>query len=128
MCVCVCLSQVYLPCVLQTKKRYVGYMYESLDQKEPTFDAKGIETVRRDGCPAVSKVTSKPFSSLPHFSVLYTNHCHASFLPPLVYSDLFTRVSQGKGLWLLREMLVLCLDTEMSQCLILPFRLSHTHI
>lgn len=49
--------QVYLPCVLQTKKRYVGYMYESLDQKEPTFDAKGIETVRRDGCPAVSKVT-----------------------------------------------------------------------
>lgn len=49
--------QVYLPCVLQTKKRYVGYMYESLDQKEPVFDAKGIETVRRDGCPAVSKVT-----------------------------------------------------------------------
>lgn len=50
-------SQVYLPCVLQTKKRYVGYMYESLDQKEPVFDAKGIETVRRDNCPAVSKVT-----------------------------------------------------------------------
>ena len=50
-------SQVYLPCILQTKKRYVGYMYESLDQKEPVFDAKGIETVRRDSCPAVSKVT-----------------------------------------------------------------------
>lgn len=50
-------SQVYLPCMLQTKKRYVGYMYESLDQKEPVFDAKGIETVRRDSCPAVSKVT-----------------------------------------------------------------------
>lgn len=56
--------QVYLPCVLQTKKRYVGYMYESLDQKEPVFDAKGIETVRRDGCPAVSKVTGKPSSPL----------------------------------------------------------------
>lgn len=54
---CVYFSQVYLPCVLQTKKRYVGYMYESLDQKEPVFDAKGIETVRRDSCPAVSKVT-----------------------------------------------------------------------
>lgn len=51
-------EQVYLPCVLQTKKRYVGYMYESLDQKNPVFDAKGIETVRRDGCPAVAKVTS----------------------------------------------------------------------
>lgn len=48
--------QVYLPCVLQTKKRYVGYMYETLDQKDPVFDAKGIETVRRDSCPAVSKV------------------------------------------------------------------------
>lgn len=53
-------GQVYLPCVLQTKKRYVGYMYESLDQKNPVFDAKGIETVRRDGCPAVAKVTSIP--------------------------------------------------------------------
>ena len=48
--------QVYLPCVLQTKKRYVGYMYENPDQKEPVFDAKGIETVRRDTCPAVAKV------------------------------------------------------------------------
>lgn len=41
---------------LQTKKRYVGYMYESADQEEPIYEAKGIETVRRDGCPAVAKV------------------------------------------------------------------------
>lgn len=53
---CFSFFQVYLPCVLQTKKRYVGYMYETLDQKEPVFDAKGIETVRRDSCPAVAKV------------------------------------------------------------------------
>ncbi|XP_019740532.1 DNA polymerase zeta catalytic subunit isoform X2 [Hippocampus comes] len=52
-------EKVYLPCVLQTKKRYVGYMYESLGQKEPVFDAKGIETVRRDGCPAVSKILER---------------------------------------------------------------------
>ena len=45
-----------MPCILQTKKRYVGFMYETLDQSEPVFDAKGIETVRRDGCPAVGKV------------------------------------------------------------------------
>lgn len=51
------LSQVYLPCVLETKKRYVGYMYETLDQRDPVFDAKGIETVRRDSCPAVPKVS-----------------------------------------------------------------------
>ncbi len=48
--------QVYLPCVLESKKRYVGYSYESLEQEEPIFDAKGIETVRRDSCPAVGKV------------------------------------------------------------------------
>jgi DNA polymerase zeta len=51
--------QVYLPCVLQTKKRYAGFMYESPDQKEPVYDAKGIETVRRDTCAAVSKVKLK---------------------------------------------------------------------
>lgn len=50
------LEKVYQPCILQTKKRYVGYMYESPEQKEAAFDAKGIETVRRDGCPAGAKV------------------------------------------------------------------------
>ena len=54
-----------MPCVLQTKKRYVGYAYESEDQKEPIFDAKGIETVRRDGCPAVVKV-HHTFNISPH--------------------------------------------------------------
>ncbi|XP_065648573.1 uncharacterized protein LOC100213595 isoform X4 [Hydra vulgaris] len=52
-------EKVYQPCFLITKKRYVGYMYESLDQKVPIFDAKGIETVRRDNCPAVGKVLEK---------------------------------------------------------------------
>lgn len=80
-------SQVYLPCVLQTKKRYVGYMYESLDQKEPVFDAKGIETVRRDSCPAVSKVTGKnqPASFLHHF------HC-------VLHRSLPRQLSFGSGL------------------------------
>lgn len=50
------LEKVYQPCILQTKKRYVGYMYESPDQKEPVYEAKGIETVRRDGIPATTKV------------------------------------------------------------------------
>ncbi|KAI8846694.1 hypothetical protein BC829DRAFT_445128 [Chytridium lagenaria] len=40
----------------KTKKRYVGFMYETLEETEPGFDAKGIETVRRDGCPAVAKM------------------------------------------------------------------------
>nr|CAI5846392.1 unnamed protein product [Callosobruchus analis] len=53
------LEKVYQPCILQTKKRYTGYMYETPDQKEPVFEAKGIETVRRDGCPAVRKMLEK---------------------------------------------------------------------
>ncbi|CAG9460605.1 unnamed protein product [Pedinophyceae sp. YPF-701] len=50
------LEKVYLPCILQTKKRYVGMAFESPTQKRPRFDAKGIETVRRDACPAVVKM------------------------------------------------------------------------
>ncbi|KAI6684892.1 hypothetical protein NL676_030805 [Syzygium grande] len=49
------MEKVYHPCFLFTKKRYVGYSYESPDQVEPLFDAKGIETVRRDTCGAVAK-------------------------------------------------------------------------
>ncbi|CCM07100.1 uncharacterized protein FIBRA_09427 [Fibroporia radiculosa] len=50
-------EKVYLPCVLMAKKRYVGFKFESPDDSEPTFDAKGIETVRRDGIPAQQKMT-----------------------------------------------------------------------
>jgi len=52
-------EKIYQPCILQSKKRYVGYSYETPDQKKPVYDAKGIETVRRDGCPAVRKVLAR---------------------------------------------------------------------
>ncbi|KAH7358579.1 DNA polymerase family B [Plectosphaerella cucumerina] len=52
-------EKVYHPCVLLAKKRYVGYKYESRDQIVPEFDAKGIETVRRDGTPAEQKIEEK---------------------------------------------------------------------
>jgi DNA polymerase zeta len=52
-------EKVYLPCILQTKKRYVGYAYEEEGQLKPIFDDKGIETVRRDGCPAVQKIMER---------------------------------------------------------------------
>lgn len=52
-------EKVYLPCVLLAKKRYVGYKYESKGQLKPDFDAKGIETVRRDGTPAEQKIEEK---------------------------------------------------------------------
>jgi DNA polymerase zeta len=53
------LEKVYRPCFLLSKKRYVGAMYESPDQTRFRFDAKGIETVRRDSCPAVSKIVEQ---------------------------------------------------------------------
>ncbi|KAF8308894.1 hypothetical protein DL93DRAFT_2100396 [Clavulina sp. PMI_390] len=49
-------EKVYFPCVLESKKRYVGFKYESPDDRVPVFDAKGIETVRRDGVRAQAKM------------------------------------------------------------------------
>ncbi|KAL6713544.1 DNA polymerase zeta [Lecanora helva] len=57
-------EKVYHPCVLLAKKRYVGFKYESKTQKVPEFDAKGIETVRRDGTPAEQKIEEKALKIL----------------------------------------------------------------
>lgn len=57
-------EKVYLPCVLLAKKRYVGFKYENRFQREPEFDAKGIETVRRDGTPAEQKIEEKALKIL----------------------------------------------------------------
>ncbi|KAL3239115.1 DNA-directed DNA polymerase [Nakaseomyces bracarensis] len=52
-------EKVYFPSILLSKKRYVGYAYMNPSQEEPRFDAKGIETVRRDGTPAQQKIVGK---------------------------------------------------------------------
>ncbi|MCJ1435704.1 DNA polymerase zeta [Xylographa pallens] len=57
-------EKVYFPCVLLAKKRYVGFKYESKTQQEPDFDAKGIETVRRDGTPAEQMIEEKALKIL----------------------------------------------------------------
>ncbi|KAF9270228.1 hypothetical protein L218DRAFT_849988 [Marasmius fiardii PR-910] len=49
-------EKVYHPCVLLAKKRYVGWKFEAPDDS-PVFDAKGIETVRRDGVRAAQMMT-----------------------------------------------------------------------
>lgn len=49
-------EKIYQPCILLAKKRYVGFKYESPTQQKPEFEAKGIETVRRDGTPAEQKI------------------------------------------------------------------------
>ncbi|KAJ5918248.1 hypothetical protein N7454_010623 [Penicillium verhagenii] len=57
-------EKVYHPCLLLAKKRYVGFKYEHRNQTEPEFDAKGIETVRRDGTPAEQKIEEKALKIL----------------------------------------------------------------
>ncbi|KAF7784324.1 hypothetical protein Agabi119p4_489 [Agaricus bisporus var. burnettii] len=57
-------EKVYLPCVLMAKKRYVGFKYENPDETEPEFDAKGIETVRRDGVLAQRKLVENSLKIL----------------------------------------------------------------
>ena len=74
-------EKVYHPCVLLAKKRYVGFKYEHRDQKEPEFDAKGIETVRRDGTPAEQKIEEKALkilfrtADLSHVKRYFQNQC-----------------------------------------------------
>lgn len=53
------LEKVYHPCTLLSKKRYVGMAWMSPCATRPVFDAKGIETVRRDTCPAVAKMMER---------------------------------------------------------------------
>lgn len=57
-------EKVYHPCVLLAKKRYVGHCYEFEDQTTPKFEAKGIETIRRDGIPAQLKMVGKSLKIL----------------------------------------------------------------
>ena len=56
-------EKVYSPCLLVTKKRYCGTMYES-KADAGSFDAKGIETVRRDSCPYVAKLEERSLKLL----------------------------------------------------------------
>ena len=69
-------EKVYLPCVLLAKKRYVGFKYENSQEDQGIFDAKGIETVRRDGFPALQKMMEKSLKYgfsliLVYFYILY---------------------------------------------------------
>lgn len=69
------MEKVYHPCVLLTKKRYVGYSYENPDQSIPVFDAKGIETVRRDTCAAVAKTLEQSLRTLfEHQEISYVRN------------------------------------------------------
>jgi len=50
------LEKVYSSCMLQTKKKYCGMKFESKRQRQGVWEAKGIETVRKDQCRLTQKL------------------------------------------------------------------------
>lgn len=50
------LEKIFSGCFLVNKKRYCGWMYESVSQEKPTMDVKGLEMKRRDSCLLVKNV------------------------------------------------------------------------
>lgn len=58
------LEKVYVGSIMQTMKRYCGMKYESINQKRPTFEAKGLETVRRDQCSLTQKILKNALITL----------------------------------------------------------------
>ena len=91
-------EKVYHPCVLLAKKRYVGFKYEHPDQKEPEFDAKGIETVRRDGTPAEQKIEETALKilfrtqDLSEVKAYFQKQCHKIMMGRVSIQDfLFAR-------------------------------------
>ncbi len=52
-------EKIYSPSILLAKKRYLGYMFETPEQAEPTLDVKGIEIIRRDGCQVSAKILER---------------------------------------------------------------------
>ena len=57
------MEKVYMPCMLVAKKRYVGMKWEA-GSDQPVLEAKGIEMVRRDGCPALVRIQENALRSL----------------------------------------------------------------
>ena len=58
------MEKVYMPCMLVSKKRYVGMKWETPTGGAATLDCKGLEMVRRDGCPALVRVQENALRAL----------------------------------------------------------------
>jgi DNA polymerase zeta len=58
------LEKVYMGSIMQTKKKYCGMKYESIEERKPEFEAKGIETIRRDQCALTQKVLANALKTL----------------------------------------------------------------
>jgi DNA polymerase zeta len=58
------LEKVYVGSIMQTMKRYCGMKFDSKDQKKPTFEAKGLEVIRRDQCALTQRVLKNALITL----------------------------------------------------------------
>ena len=69
-------EKVYWPAILESKKRYFGYPWEGGYKKgKHNFEAKGIETVRRDGVPITQKIMMQ---GMGHRRTNILMHVHVS--------------------------------------------------
>ena len=80
------LEKVYHPCCLVTKKRYVGRAFDTISS-EPRLDAKGIETIRRDTCPAVAVTVERILNAV-------FEACDGAQLEPACIRE-FARILKG---------------------------------
>lgn len=63
--ICLQFEKIYKPCVLEAKKRYVGWQYSTREMDgRAVLDSKGIETVRRDSCLLASSILSNVITKL----------------------------------------------------------------
>lgn len=70
---------MYLPSVLLAKKRYTGNMFERSSDTVGVFEAKGIETVRRDGIPAQAKMVEAALKWVALLIMRISNTRHSEY-------------------------------------------------
>ncbi|OTF71065.1 hypothetical protein BLA29_006612, partial [Euroglyphus maynei] len=70
------------------KKRYCGYAFDSAND-QPRFDAKGIETIRRDGCPLTGKIMERCIR------ILFDSNGNVESLKPYLQHQ-FDRILSGR--------------------------------
>jgi DNA polymerase zeta len=80
------MEKVYMPCILQTKKRYVGWKYVS-ETQPPVLESKGIETIRRDQCGVMVKCLTNVFEILfKTYNISKVSKVTQRFNDKIVYS------------------------------------------
>nr|XP_027196301.1 DNA polymerase zeta catalytic subunit-like [Dermatophagoides pteronyssinus] len=86
--ICLKLEKIYQPCIIMAKKRYCGYAFDSATD-QARFDSKGIETIRRDGCPLTGKIMEQCIR------ILFDSNGNVESLKPYIQHQ-FDRILCGR--------------------------------